>query len=185
MQPDYHKWPQAQFSSFIFRVSCYFMWQTFCLHVYVCTTCMPAPSEVTKGHWASWNSSYRQLWAATCVLLWAASTLNSRTISIPSSSLLNSHKNCQNSTVWIFKSLLVMLVWMKTGPIDSYGVELLEVWTCWRKCVTRGWALRSQKLKVGLVSHSLLLLPVDSDVELSATSPALSASVLPCFLPWW
>ena len=39
------------------------------------------------------------------------------------------------------------------APIGPQGVTLLgdmallnEVWLCWRRCVTRGWALRSQKL---------------------------------------
>jgi hypothetical protein len=44
-------------------------------------------------------------------------------------------------------------------------VEFMWVW--WKKCVTRGWPLRSQKLKP---VH--FLLPADLDVKLSAPSPA-------------
>ena len=40
-------------------------------------------------------------------------------------------------------------------------------WFCWRKYNTRG--LRSQKLKLSPVSHSLFLLHADLDVELSVT----------------
>ena len=37
-----------------------------------------------------------------------------------------------------------------------------------RKYITKGWALRFQKLKPGLVSLSVFLLPSDPDVELPA-----------------
>jgi hypothetical protein len=54
-----------------------------------------------------------------------------------------------------------------------------------RRCVLEvgmaslGWALRFQKLKLGLVAHCLFLLPEDPDVELSATSPG------PCLAAWF
>ena len=52
---------------------------------------------------------------------------------------------------------------MKMACIDSQGVALLEVWPCWRKYVIGGEALRFQKLKPGLLSFSLFLLPANQD----------------------
>ena len=49
------------------------------------------------------------------------------------------------------------------GCLVGIGVALLEEVCHWR------WALRFQKLKLGLVAHCLLLLPEDQDVELSAS----------------
>lgn len=45
------------------------------------------------------------------------------------------------------------------------------------------WALRSQKLKSGPVTHSPFLLPADADIELSAPSLALCLPVYHQFLP--
>ena len=53
------------------------------------------------------------------------------------------------------------------ATIDSQGVALLEVVAL---CVTGGWTLRFQKLKPGPMA--LFLMPMDPDIELSATSPA-------------
>ena len=66
----------------------------------------------------------------------------------------------------------------KIGFCRSIGNNIIkwcglnqEVWMCWKYCVTRSglWGLRCP-------SHAhcviLFLLPVDSDIELSATSPA-------------
>lgn len=47
---------------------------------------------------------------------------------------------------------------MNMPPINSKGVELLEVWPFWRRSVTTGRALRFQKLTSGPVSLSLLAL---------------------------
>lgn len=44
-------------------------------------------------------------------------------------------------------------------------------------CVSGGWALKSQNLKLGLISHCLFLLAVDSDVELSGSTPGLRLPV--------
>lgn len=49
----------------------------------------------------------------------------------------------------------------------------------WKKCVTRGWALSSQNLK-----PVPFLLFEDPDLELSYFFNAMSAFMLPCFLPW-
>jgi hypothetical protein len=47
------------------------------------------------------------------------------------------------------------------------------VWHCWRKCVTVGVGFEvSYAQAMTTVTHSLLLLPADQDVELSAPSLA-------------
>lgn len=55
-----------------------------------------------------------------------------------------------------------------TGPcgLVRVGVALLEKVCHWE------WALKSQMLKPGPVSHSLFLLPANPDVEFLATMPA-------------
>ena len=50
---------------------------------------------------------------------------------------------------------------------------LEQVWLCWRKYVTMGAGfVGSYAQTPPSVPHSLLLLPADTDVELSAPSPA-------------
>ena len=74
--------------------------------------------------------------------------------------------------------------------LDGYGlivvgVALLEwVWLCWRKCITVEVAfevIHAQALPS--VAHSLLLLPSDQDVELSAPPLALYVPVS-CNVSW-
>ena len=66
-----------------------------------------------------------------------------------------------------------LLVWMKMAPIESGSgiILLLVVWPSWRKCVTGGrlWGL---KCSSQTQCHSLFLLLMNPDVELSGTSPA-------------
>jgi hypothetical protein len=53
------------------------------------------------------------------------------------------------------------------------GVALLEwVWPCWKKCITKGWTLRSQKLKPAWWLTTHFLLPIGPDAELSTPSLA-------------
>ena len=50
-----------------------------------------------------------------------------------------------------------------------------EVWPCWRKCVSVGWALRLQKSRPEPVSVSL---PGDQDAALSYCFSAVLAAVV-------
>lgn len=100
--------------------------------------------------------------------------------------------DCEN-----FMKLLpwCVVVWLKMTFRGSLGMALLfggvtlldQVWSCWRKCLTEGgrgrlWGLGSSSQTQ---CHYLLLLPVDSDVQLSSFSSIMPACVPPCFLPWW
>ena len=46
---------------------------------------------------------------------------------------------------------------IRRRDLVGVGVALLEWAWPWRKCVTGGWALRSQKLKPGLVTFTVSL----------------------------
>jgi hypothetical protein len=57
------------------------------------------------------------------------------------------------------------------APIGSQEVALLGNVALLEEGRHKGWALRFQMSKAGLVSHSFLL-PMDLDVKLSVPSPA-------------
>lgn len=60
------------------------------------------------------------------------------------------------------------------------GVVLPQSVALWEEVCYLRWALRSQKLKTGLVAQSLFLLPANVDVELSYLSSTMSSCILPC-----
>lgn len=89
--------------------------------------------------------------------------------------------------VWTRRAPIGLPIW----PLDLQLVELFgkdpKAWSCWRRCVTGGWALRVQKPIAFQVSHPTtclchMVMPHDACSQLQLQD---HACLLPCSLPWW